>query len=252
MGVLQDLNNKRYALRKQSVLGSNIVKEAKLLLENNAYEEQELLRLLRMDTHIQIVQDEIGNKIELKQAEDSWGSVYLYDEIREICLDYRLRFLPCKYFKGNISRDLPSAILRFCKKHDIPHTDSYLHERFFVMAPRGSFALEDKPKDPLLFYRIDDKDRYVLVHQWGNDLSPMRLVKGFFFRNKLTHSISIIFLTSCLFFILSALFGPNMKHESFITLVSVLHVVTTVLVIISRNVEFTDKLSVECWDSKFI
>jgi hypothetical protein len=92
--------------------------------------------------------------------------IFHLDQIRKVCIDYRLRFLDIKYFKGNIPVEAIQKITLLEKKHQ---TDL---EGFKIMAPSVLFRLK-KTDDPLLFVPLGN-DYFYLVHKWGNDLSFFR------------------------------------------------------------------------------
>ena len=63
------------------------------------------------------------------------------DQIKKVCIDYRLRFLDLKYFKGNIP---PSAIEKIC---ELEKTHETTLKGFKIMAPSVLFRLK-KTDDP--------------------------------------------------------------------------------------------------------
>jgi len=86
--------------------------------------------------------------------------------IKAICIDYRLRFLDSKLFKGSVPYEAAIKIKELEKEHKT------LIEGFKIMAPSKLFKLENAD-DPLLFAPIGN-GYYYLIHKWGNDLSPYR------------------------------------------------------------------------------
>ena len=92
--------------------------------------------------------------------------IYHIDQIQKICIDYRLRFLNLKYFKGQLPKEAKAEINRLEKVHQTELG------AFKIMAPSKLFKLEDKD-DPLLFAPIGN-GYYYLIHKWGNDLHPLR------------------------------------------------------------------------------
>lgn len=94
--------------------------------------------------------------------------IYHVSHIRQICIDYRLRFLDTKYFKGNIPREGIQTIKELEKVHELEIRG------FKIVAPSRLFRLEDK-NDPLLFAPIGN-GYYYLIHKWGNDLHPFRKI----------------------------------------------------------------------------
>jgi hypothetical protein len=101
--------------------------------------------------------------------------IYHLDQIREVCIDYRLRFLDIKYFKN----DLPESAYQAINKIETDH-GTVLTE-FKIMAPSALFKLERKD-DPLLFVSMGN-NYYYLVHKWGNDLHPLRKLLMWPFKN---------------------------------------------------------------------
>lgn len=92
--------------------------------------------------------------------------IYHIDQIKKICIDYRLRFLNSKYFKGDIPQEALTKIKDLEKEHEIEI------KGFRIIAPSKLFKLKDKD-DPLLFAPIGN-DYFYLIHKWGNDLHPLR------------------------------------------------------------------------------
>ena len=94
--------------------------------------------------------------------------IYHVSHIRQICINYRLRFLDTNYFKGSIPREGLQKIKELENIHGIEL------QGFKIVAPSRLFRLEDK-NDPLLFAPIGN-GYYYLVHKWGNDLHPLRRI----------------------------------------------------------------------------
>lgn len=92
--------------------------------------------------------------------------IFHITDIKNICIVYRLRFLDSRYFKGEIPEEGISEIKSLEKSHGIKL------KGFKIIAPSKLFKLEDKD-DPLLFAPIGNGYFY-LIHQWGNDLHPLR------------------------------------------------------------------------------
>lgn len=122
--------------------------------------------------------------------------IYHINQIKEICIDYRLRFLDSRYFKGKIPEKTTSKI------KDLENLHKIEIKGFKIMAPSKLFKLEDKD-DPLLFAPIGN-DYFYLIDKWGNDLHPLRKLLVWPFKN-------IVNLTFFVFLIsyLVALMVPN-------------------------------------------
>lgn len=97
------------------------------------------------------------------------------NQIKHICVDYRLRFLDAKYFKGEIPQEAIHKIKHLEKTHKIEM------KGFKIIAPSKLFKLEDK-NDPLLLAPIGN-DYFYLIHKWGNDLHPLRKLLMWPFKN---------------------------------------------------------------------
>src|SRR5210317_754787 len=92
--------------------------------------------------------------------------IYHLDQIRNICIDYRLRFLDLSYFRPQMPQEAKNAIAELEGSHNT-HLDGMK-----ILAPSRLFKLEDKD-DPLLFVPMGNNYFY-LIHKWGNDLHPLR------------------------------------------------------------------------------
>lgn len=105
------------------------------------------------------------------------------DAIKAICIEFGLRFLPTRFYKGALDAGIGPAVEKFrasCKDGKLP----VVRERelmlgatqsapetpqFYICAPSESFVLRPVPKDPLLFCRLSAK-KFFLIHKWGTDL----------------------------------------------------------------------------------
>ncbi len=125
------------------------------------------------------------NQFDLELLET--GRIYHIDQIKEICINYRLRFLDTKYFKSEIPREAISEIKKLEKDHQIELRG------FKIIAPSKLFKLEDKD-DPLLFAPIGNQ-YYYLIHQWGNDLHPLRKLFAWPFKNIVNLTMLVVLLS---------------------------------------------------------
>ena len=253
MNIVKDLEEQKEIKRKHEIL--NPPKAMKFLSEDNGIEERELMRNLKMDAHIVEVENVTRDQIEMKTAEDEWGTVYTESEIKEICHDFYLRFLQVRHFNGNISKELPSVILKFCKDKKITTTDSYLHEAFYIVAPKESFSLSEKPKDPLLFYRVTDRyddgeNKYVLVHQWGKEFTHARRLTGLIRRNGFTLWFARTLLVASIAITLFGFLGVTNLGAStiFLVLSGVINLIV-LAVAADNDGDFPDNSS-DNWNSK--
>jgi len=79
------------------------------------------------------------------------------EDIRKICIDYRLRFLDVKLFKGKIPNEAFKKLDEFKNNH--PNLNFELR----IMAPSKLFELENYD-DPLLFASLGDGYYYLIGH----------------------------------------------------------------------------------------
>ncbi len=103
------------------------------------------------------------------------NNIFHIEQIKTICIDYRLRFLDSNLFKNEIPAEAISKIRGLEKSHGIQL------EGFKIVAPSKTFELENYD-DPLLFAPIGN-NYYYLIHQWGKDLDPLRKLKVLPFKN---------------------------------------------------------------------
>lgn len=115
----------------------------------------------------------VANQFDFDQLETD--KIFHIDQIKQICIDYRLRFLNSKYFKGDIPQEAIHKIKTLEKTHGIEV------KGFKIVAPSKLFKLKDKD-DPLLFTPIGN-DYFYLIHKWGNDLHPLRKIFAWPFKN---------------------------------------------------------------------
>ncbi|TAI49031.1 hypothetical protein [Flagellimonas allohymeniacidonis] len=134
--------------------------------------------------------------------------IYHIDQIKKICIDYRLRFLDSRYFKGKIPATAFEKITQLENQHHIEI------EGFKIMAPSKLFKLEDKD-DPLLFAPIGN-DYFYLIHKWGNDLHPLRKLLVWPFKsivNLTVFTLLISYLVTLM--VPSGLFSKNDSSAEF-------------------------------------
>ena len=162
-------------MKKRMLLKRTDIAERLLRFKNRDSESElleEVARILRLDNEkddrireeIRSKSDFVINHLQLDHLETD--RIFHLDQIRQICIDYRLRFLDSHYFRGEIPPSGTSEIKRLEKLHQIEL------KGFKILAPSRLFRLEDKD-DPLLFTPIGN-NYYYLVHKWGNDLHPLR------------------------------------------------------------------------------
>jgi hypothetical protein len=120
--------------------------------------------------------------------------VFHISQIEKTCKKYHLRFLKPDIYKGTIDTELPNKISTF----EVAYSVKCNQHNTRIMAPAKSFELEERPKDPLMFYQINS-EYYYLIHKWGNDLSIFRRVLSFF-SNEGTCWLTVFIIPCVVFF----------------------------------------------------
>jgi len=148
---------------------TNIEKElVKVRLKGQSSENTDFLTETFNDLDIKIQNDFDFDQLETHK-------IYHLEQIRDVCIRFRLRFLDLKYFKNKLPESALEAVNSIEAKHNTVLTD------FKIMAPSVLFRLERKD-DPLLFVPIGN-GYYYLIHKWWNDLHPMRSILMWPFKN---------------------------------------------------------------------
>ncbi|MDA7810695.1 hypothetical protein N8978_04550 [Flavobacteriaceae bacterium] len=101
--------------------------------------------------------------------------IFYVNDIKRICIDYRLRFLDLKYFKGDIPKSTKLKIKGFKSEQRLNSLN------LKIMAPSKLFKLKNAD-DPLLFSDLGNGYFY-LIDKWGNDLSFFRKISMWPFKN---------------------------------------------------------------------
>ena len=116
--------------------------------------------------------------------------IHHINHIKEIAIDYRLRFLNSTYYKGT----LPQEALHKIKNMERIHQT--VLNGFKIMAPSKLFKLKNAD-DPLLFVPMGN-NYYYLIHKWGNDLHPFRKWLMWSFKNFENLILTVLFISIAL------------------------------------------------------
>jgi hypothetical protein len=143
--------------RDRRISSEAILAEVSEILEENTRQRDAIKLKLKGSGS-----DENNFKTDLLEA----NRIFHLEDIRKLCITYRLRFLESNFFKGEIPEEAISKIRQLEKEHDTPLSG------FKIMAPSKLLKLENAD-DPLLFAPLGN-DYFYLVHKWGNDLHPFR------------------------------------------------------------------------------
>ena len=117
-----------------------------------------------------------GNEEKLDFNALNPSHIYHIADIKALCINFRLRFLDSKLFRGTFPVEAIEAIKTFQSEQNREITG------FKMIAPAPMFKLAEKDKDPLLMVPMGG-DYYYLLAKWGNDLHPLRKVLVYPFRD---------------------------------------------------------------------
>jgi len=162
-----DIEEKLHRNKLRQGNGAHILAEVEEILRRDRQREKEIADRLGSKN------PGTGNPFDFDLLETD--RIYHLEQIKKICIDYRLRFLDSAYFKGKI----PDAAVSKIKALEDGHRIQI--KGFKIMAPSRLFKLEDRD-DPLLFAPLGN-DYFYLVHKWGRDLHPFRKWLAWPFKN---------------------------------------------------------------------
>jgi hypothetical protein len=136
------LSEKEKQLQLDSLsLGDDAVTQANRLLEDSANSDLKILAAAgfkrAIDSSKQTIEE---NERQNKLSKDK--NLFSIEEIRKICIKYRLRFLPVEDYEGTMDSELPKILREYGKTKN----------NFYICAPVSSFA-KVVPKDPLLLLK---------------------------------------------------------------------------------------------------
>ena len=171
------------------------------------------------------------------------NAIFHISHIEKICINYRLRFLDTKFFKGTYPEEVVEKITSLEKKHNT------VLDGFKIIAPSKLFRL-DKADDPLLFAPMGN-DYYYLIHKWGTDLHPLRRLKYWGVKNVENLGISI-FAISFLLTILTKniIYGGN-THFGHLFMLFLFYVKGVLGMLFIVGASSGKNFSEYCWLSKY-
>ncbi len=204
------------------------------LVENDALSRVGLNRTLKEGKNIK---NRINQKREQTKA-FTQERVFHISQIKGICEKYRLRFLPTRKYRGIIDNELPNRISTFEIAYNLKCTEYNTR----IVAPMESFELEKRPKDPLMFYAINDEYFY-LIHKWGNDLSLGRAILPLF--------ESSLFCWLFVPMVFALLFLVSIKVGAIAVIISFLLSSIVQLATIMTEYEPLRFLTPNAWDSEY-
>ena len=169
--------------------------------------------------------------------------IFHLEDIKNVCVDYRLRFLDAHFFKGTFPEEAVSKIRELENKHCTKL------KGFKIVAPSKLLKLENLD-DPLLFAPMGN-DYYYLIHKWGNDLKWYRKLMVLPFK-KIENLLILLILVSGILSLITPihLFTPVVGIRERITMFVFMFIWVTAMVILyggSKGKNFNNVI----WNSKY-
>lgn len=215
--MLKEVNLQEKLLKERA---KSLKKDEVLVWAQQIFKDLEQARsktLQKLETSNKEVQNNFNfNKVDA-------DNIFHIDQIKKICIDYRLRFLDTQFFKGDYPEEVISKI------HELEKAHNTQLNGFKIIAPSKLFVLK-KADDPLLFAPMGN-GYYYLVHKWGNDLHPLRKYKVWSFKN--VGNLAVLLLT------LSFLISFSIKDFVFNQQASGVYALVLFLFIFKFGVGFT-------------
>ncbi len=181
--MLVNTTNLEVALRlerKKSKSENTILDDVKDFLLENEQERNLVKNQLKSESSTK------SNQFEFDLLETD--EIFHISTIKNVCIDYRLRFLESHFFKNTIPEEAISKITNLEKSHNTKLNG------FMIVAPSKAFNLVSYD-DPLLFAPIGN-NYYYLIHKWGNDMTPFRKIMVRPVRNLYTFFIASIVISA--------------------------------------------------------
>lgn len=144
--------------QRREIFADDILTEVNTILSQNQKERDRIINQLSEENST------IVNHFNIDLLETD--RIFTLEQIRTVCIDFRLRFLDSHLFQNGIPEEAITKIYQLEKDHKIKLSG------FKIVAPSKTFGLKNYD-DPLLFAPIGS-GYYYLIHQWGNDLNVFR------------------------------------------------------------------------------
>ena len=181
MGVdLQEELNLERKKRERKTGDETLRSFRKLLANDDKLDEQALAKIFEKG---------VAKRYDLTQLDSD--RIFSIEDVKSLCIQYRLRFLDAGLFKNEIPYEAISEIKRIQRQQEIELNN------FKILAPAPMFNLQRKDRDPLLFLSLGN-DKFYLIHKWGGELNPLRKLLVYPFRSFKTILLSVAGLAALL------------------------------------------------------
>lgn len=202
----------------KSVEASNeLINEVRLLLESNEANERNVLSAVGLDNNLRYVERVKEDTIIRNRGKEILGKEIVHvDDIKNLCVKYRLFMRTANKYRGHIPPELGAELNRFCSEKNVVLSANAERNNFFIIAPPRMFedyknplgvvkegfeknkkdrrereeqirqAREERERmrlkdDPILVYRLpDNPNYYAVIKSWGHDFTLVRRIYGYF------------------------------------------------------------------------
>lgn len=232
-----NLHERLKSLRKKEISEEELLQGIKDFINAEAETEQQILDRIQQGDALDIDRNDFN--IDLLEPD----RIFHISQIKKICIQYRLRFLNTKYFKGELPPGAIFAIKELEKKH------STTLRGFSIIAPAEYFRLENAD-DPMLFSPIGN-NYYYLIHKWGQDIHPLRKVLMWPLKNLETLIIFSFFASILLTFGIREIFFSRYQATSEFLILFLYTFKSTIALIFFYGISLGKNFSSGNWNSKF-
>jgi hypothetical protein len=168
-------------ISKSNPSSDTLLNDVNQWLSTQAAAEEKALQNFPEHTGIDFEPTNSGLQFDVNQA-------YNHQHIKELCIRFRLRFLPSELYKGTLPYSAITAINQF--QNTFTQGDK---KQYYIVAPAEFFKLQDRFSDPLLFAQLSN-GTYYLLHQWGEDFKPYKQAMMYPMRNEKTLAITSVLI----------------------------------------------------------
>lgn len=166
-------------ISKSNPAPDSLLNDVNQWLSKQVADEDKALQNFPQHSGIEFNPVNSGLQFDINQA-------YSRGHIKELCIRFRLRFLPSELYKGTLPYSAIAAINRF--ENTFAQGDK---KQYYIVAPAEFFKLHDRFSDPLLFAQLSN-GTYYLLHQWGEDFKPYKQAMMYPMRNEKTLAITSV------------------------------------------------------------
>ncbi|WP_324719427.1 hypothetical protein [Salinimicrobium sp. HB62] len=232
-----NLQRRMELLREKEMKEQEVLEEVKRILEREITSEENILsRISETDPEKDVANPLIFDLLESNR-------IFHLSQIKKICIDYRLRFLYTRYFKGDLPQEALAAIEALEKQHKIRIKGAKM------LAPAKYFRLENAD-DPMLFAPLGN-NYYFLVHKWGTDMHPLRKVLMWPLKNLENLLIFSFFFSFLLTFGIREVFFSKFRENSQFLILFMYSFKSVIALIFFYGISLGKNFSSGNWNSKF-